>query len=282
MQQPGPVTRLRDLWAELATGIPAGVRLEGPSLLVAAHPDDETIGAGGLLARLTDPTVVHVTLGAPRDARLVPAPYQEDPAAYAQRRRDEALAALELAGVGPERVLALDYVDQEVVLGLAAVTRSVAALIAERRPRFVFTHPYEGGHPDHDGVAFAVQAAVELLAAEPAPLVIEWTSYFGHGRVWVTGTFLPAPVPIWERELGALEIDRKRAMLACYRSQADVLAAFGTSRERFRPAPAYDFAARPHPGPVLYESMGWPLSADRFCAQAASARVELGLARLGA
>jgi hypothetical protein len=33
---------------------------------------------------------------------------------------------------------------------------------------------------------------------------------------------------------------------------------------------------------VLYESMGWSLSAERFCALAASARLALGLARLGA
>ena len=36
-------------------------------LVVVAHPDDEVLGCGALLARLSTIRVIHVTDGAPRD-----------------------------------------------------------------------------------------------------------------------------------------------------------------------------------------------------------------------
>ena len=38
--------------------------------IVAAHPDDETVGAAGLLLSAGRAAVVHLTDGAPRDPRL--------------------------------------------------------------------------------------------------------------------------------------------------------------------------------------------------------------------
>ncbi len=46
-------------------------------------------------------------------------------------------------------------------------------------------------------------------------------------------------------------------MLACFRTQAAILSHFDRQAERFRPAPAYDFTAPPHPGPLNYEDWGW-------------------------
>ena len=65
-------------------------------------------------------------------------------------------------------------------------------------------------------------------------------------------------------------------MLACFRTQADVLAPFGTEQETFRPAPRYDFTAAPHPGPLLYEGFGWGWTGQRWRDLAASA-LERGL-----
>ena len=46
-------------------------RADAPrTVLLAAHPDDETIGASAALHRLPDVTVAYLTDGAPRDTRL--------------------------------------------------------------------------------------------------------------------------------------------------------------------------------------------------------------------
>jgi N-acetylglucosamine malate deacetylase 2 len=83
-------------------------------LVVAAHPDDETIGASVVLAHPHVATVLHVTDGAPRDPRWWP-PSMPDRATYARVRALEAERALQ--HVRAARV-ALDIVDQEVIHAL--------------------------------------------------------------------------------------------------------------------------------------------------------------------
>ncbi|MBP7611054.1 MAG: hypothetical protein KA760_16275, partial [Steroidobacteraceae bacterium] len=57
--------------------------------------------------------------------------------------------------------------------------------------------------------------------------------------------------------LSPAELERKAAMVRCYRSQVEVLSSFPKSPERFRLAPDYDFTRPPHPGILHYESLGW-------------------------
>src|SRR5512142_2567013 len=67
--------------------------------VVVAHPDDETIGAGGQLARLADPVIVHVTTGATRA--------HPERAAYARARQRELEAAMALVGISARSLLGL-------------------------------------------------------------------------------------------------------------------------------------------------------------------------------
>jgi hypothetical protein len=53
-------------------------------------------------------------------------------------------------------------------------------------------------------------------------------------------------------------------MLGCFRTQSETLAPFGVDAERFRLAPAYDFAQPPHPGALFYEQFDWGMTGDRF------------------
>lgn len=249
-------------------------------LIVAAHPDDETIGAGALIARLGRAAVAHVTTGAPRDRRFFPAGLEVSRERYAEIRSEEAACALVLAGVPPTRVRALGLVDQELAFDLVGLALRLVELFVEVAPDVVLTHPYEGGHPDHDAVAFGARAAADLLAREgaPAPRLFEMTSYHGARGGFTPGRFLPRDgCPITSISLTRREQDQKRAMLACHASQAAVLAPFAVDVERFRPAPRYDFGRPPHEGPPLYERLGWSITGEGFRALARGARAALGL-----
>src|SRR5581483_4932328 len=90
-------------------------------VVVAAHPDDESIGAGGRLARLAAARFICVTDGAPRggvDAAEAGCASREE---YARVRRAELATALALAGVAPPNLYQIKVVDQEASANLVAL-----------------------------------------------------------------------------------------------------------------------------------------------------------------
>jgi len=266
--------------ARLLRWLEAGATHRAPVAIVAAHPDDEVIGAGAQLPRLPGATIVHTTDGAPRDLRDAQAAGFACWQAYASTRRDELAAALRLAGLPAGAARTLGMPDQRASFDLVALTRALVAILEELRPEVVITHPYEGGHPDHDATAFAVHAACALLArrGQRPPSLLEMTSYHAGDGGLVTAGFLPWP----GSEVTTLVLDaqaraRKRELVACFATQRAVLAQFPIEVERFRPAPAYDFARPPHAGRLFYEHFDWGVDGRRWRDLARAALASLGL-----
>lgn len=244
-------------------------------LIVAAHPDDETIGAGALLARSVDAHVAVVTDGAPRNRALWPpgvtAATREE---YAHLRREELRRALGETGVG-ERIHLLDVVDGEVALQIPPIVNRLVGLISALQPDLVLTHAYEGAHVDHDATALCVHAAMQLSGrAHPHEMAL----YHGAGEAIAVHEFLPGgpegELLRLDERLGA----RKTAMLAHYASQQHYASYFSATIERYRCAPDYDFRAAPYHGTaLLYERSGAGLSGAEWRAQTRAALEALKL-----
>ena len=234
------------------------------TLVIVAHPDDETIGASTLLGRCERLRVVHVTDGSPRDLRDARNAGCADRGSYAALRHEEAIAALALCGVPADAMECWQITDQEAALHLPKIVAAIEKALQDFAPRWVLTHAYEGGHPDHDAVAFATHLACEAAGRRgAAPTLIEMAGYHAGPEGMVSGVFLPAEC---EGEID-VELDealraRKAAMFAAFASQRGVLAAFGIGRERFRVAPSYDFREAPHAGRLFYENFPWGMSAS--------------------
>jgi N-acetylglucosamine malate deacetylase 2 len=263
------------------TEYPSGWTRANECVILAAHPDDETVGAAWLLQRVPVCTVVHLTDGAPiepnqqrsQDAR-------RSRAAYALLRRREAVEAMNVVRIPPDRVRCLGAVDQEATFALTDLTLALVRTLDELRPSLLAVHAYEGGHPDHDAAAFVAHAACALIRRRGgrAPLVVEMTSYHAAGGRLTIGQFVPGsgPPEVVVR-LSQRERVCKTEMIACFGSQTPVLANFRVDVERFRLSPRYDFTRPPHAGPLHYERIGWNLSGGDWRLFALHSLRELGL-----
>src|SRR5690349_9921169 len=131
-------------------------QLLGRTLLIVAHPDDESISCGGLLQHIERPCVVFATDGAPEDEYFWRRYGSRD--IYAALREEEARAALATVGVSEVEFLARQasspLMDQCLYRSLPAAFAALAQIIERRHPQCLLTLAYEGGHPDHDAVSF--------------------------------------------------------------------------------------------------------------------------------
>lgn len=151
---------------------PAGGRV----VVVAAHPDDETLGAGGLLAELAatgrPAEVVVVTDGAASH----PGSPTVGPEALAVRRAAEVrLAVDELSPRSP--VTLLGYPDGAVRESRSSVTADLRGLLAAGSPPALLVAPWRGdGHRDHRVTG---EICAELAHERGAPLV-EYPLWMWH------------------------------------------------------------------------------------------------------
>ena len=136
---------------------------------VLAHPDDESLGMGGVLARYAHEGIETYLVTATRGerGRFGDAPEHPGQEALGRIREMELRAAAGRLGV--KEVHFLDYLDGE--LDRAEPMEAIAGIVTHLRrirPQVVITFGPEGGygHPDHIAICQFATAAV-VCAADP-------------------------------------------------------------------------------------------------------------------
>jgi LmbE family N-acetylglucosaminyl deacetylase len=228
--------------------------------VIVAHPADEVVGAGCLISKLVDVAILHITDGAPSDMQDALAAGFKVRDDYAQARRQECLAALAMANVPADQVVDFAITDHCAANCLADLTKKISVFLQQSAADIVVTHPYEGGHPDHDATAFATHAALRLMKQNGfrPPALFEMALHPSTDFKAKLLEFLPGS----EREMTTLLLDEraqklKRRMFACFHTQRESLDASPLGPEKFRQASSYDFSAPPQDGKLYYENFDW-------------------------
>ncbi|MBI3885053.1 MAG: PIG-L family deacetylase [Opitutae bacterium] len=192
----------------------------GTALILAPHADDETLGCAGLIAAkcrrghdvrvafITDSAASHPghpTLTAARTATL---------------RRAEALAALQLLGVPPERVYHFDVPDGSLnklsAAGQLGLVGQLVALIRATGATEIFAPYRDGGSSEHTAVQALAAAAGRACGRATLleyPVWAWWNPFRLRSRLAFASTN-------YRLRLGA-DLALKRRALACHRTQLE-------------------------------------------------------------
>lgn len=195
------------------------LRTIGPALVMAPHPDDESLGCGGTIVHLRQLGYpVHVlfvsdgTLSHPNSASY--------PAARLRHLREtEAREALQMLGVAADACTFMQLPDRRVPSagesGFAEAVTVVVELLNRLQPATLFMPWQRDPHPDHRACwQIGQQAAHD---ARSKPRVLEYLIW-----LWELGSPNDLPQPditqLWRVDITDVQPQRDRA-IAAHRSQ---------------------------------------------------------------
>jgi LmbE family N-acetylglucosaminyl deacetylase len=193
-------------WTDVLADLPAWDPRPAPILLIAPHPDDETLGAGGF-----------VTGQCIRGGSVVVVAVTDGENAYGnnsllgQVRRSEQVNAVERLGIPPGNIVRLELPDS----GVAAYENELVKLLLPLvSPDTHILAPWRGDfHPDHEACGRAAERIADQTRSQ-------LTSYFFW--TWHRGTTASLrELPLRSFPLNNQLLQAKSDALLCHRSQLE-------------------------------------------------------------
>jgi LmbE family N-acetylglucosaminyl deacetylase len=211
-------------------------------MVVAPHPDDETIATGGLLQQAVDAgaavRIIFITSGEnnPWAQRFFEYRWhigEEDCVRFGRLRKLEAIAALRTLGIDTDDAIFLGFPDQGITQLLLKndpkIIQCLTDEIARWQPTFLVGPSSLDLHPDHSAAAVLIDIVLDRLKHCSRPKRVE---YRVHAREKKQRTLEQFSSPLTDRQQ-----EIKRQAILCHVSQVKLqrrkLLAKAQSHEEF-------------------------------------------------
>ncbi|HEX3491837.1 MAG TPA: PIG-L family deacetylase [Streptosporangiaceae bacterium] len=208
---PGTPEAAWSSWPELGRLPALDATTWASAVIIAAHPDDEVLGPGGIIATLAAAgarmRIVAVTDGEGSHG------HRADPVMLSRRRAAERLAALHALGAGDAEIIRLGLPDT----GLAGREAEIASALGPLVSGFdACLAPWElDVHADHEAVGRAARQVSHQAA---------WNAWFYPVWMWHWARPGDPRVP-WRRaarvRLDPASLARKHVAISCFTSQLE-------------------------------------------------------------
>jgi LmbE family N-acetylglucosaminyl deacetylase len=152
------------------------------ALVMAPHPDDETLGCGAAIIRKLD-AGLPVSVLVVTDGRSSHESAVLSPDALAEIRKREAIDACAVLGVAEGEVRFLDFRDQTLEENMPALTERLCAIVAELGPGDIFIPSAIDGNPDHRALNAAALTAIGRVGSNAR--IFEYPIWFWDPKAWI-------------------------------------------------------------------------------------------------
>ena len=203
-------------WKDLPVGRLQDVVGDGTCLILAPHPDDESLGCGGLIAACAAPRRPPLVVVLTDGAGSHPNSRTHPPDRLRVVRAREVREAVAYLGLSADRVVSLNQPDTAAPHGGpgfdAVVTRLVALIRQEPRCTAILAPWRHDPHCDHEAASLAAGAAADVTGIRNVAFPV-W------GWILPGATPIPAlPAPGWRLDIGTF-LPAKRAAIQAHLSQ---------------------------------------------------------------
>ncbi len=193
-------------WLSFLDNVPSWRPPALATIVVTPHPDDETLGAGGLIAAQGE-IGVPVCIIAVSDGE---AAYENFPDLGAIRRAEQRTAASKL-GVRAENIIRLALPDSDISMHENRLSHMIAAH-TNSRTLLVAPWPYDP-HPDHEACGRAARTVAGITGAR-----LVYYLFWAWHRNSIESL---RGLPLRRFEVSPSLQTRRSAALACHRSQIE-------------------------------------------------------------
>lgn len=181
-------------------------------VVISAHPDDEALGAAGLISRLASQNIPVTFIAATNGEASHPDSPTHSAIEMRRRRRAELKGATTIMAPGSS-VTFLGFPDGRLAEYILELGEAIGGAIGDCSNALVLAPWLEDRHPDHRAAALAARKA----AQQKSVTVLEYPVWFWH---WADPNEVTVPWPLMRRhELTKAERGIKSEALQQYPSQ---------------------------------------------------------------